>query len=254
MSVPIPIEVLNRFVPSADGLLHHLRMQVDDRMLRKMALLDCGAGNAVPQFEALKLLRDTCVVPAPIGWEPREALQLACYGEPGAFGDPSEEEFRREHLARAFACAAMLRAEVEPENHFLGRIDGIASVVSSSLYLGKETEKQCGRFLAWRIAQLEEDEDRPFFALALVLLLFLSRPVNDDAVNVLCDWVFGEQDADRRFLVDYFHAGNSRLRLQFDCEEHRVWRILSSKLKECAACCANQQVRERLTEIAELVV
>lgn len=256
MSVSIPSEILSRFVPNADDLLHHLRKQVDDEMLQEIAESDAGDFNDGPQFAALKQLRDSGVIPIPMEWEPREALELTTYGEPGAFGDPSEEELRREHLARAFACAAMLRAEVEPENHFAGSVDGVASLVSSALFLGVQVEQQCGAFLVWRIEQLKGREKRPFFALALVLLCVLSRPVNEDNVIVLCDWVSAERAAERSYYEARPRGLNWERFLSFHEMRGRlpVWRVLSTDLKERAACCESQRVRERLTEIADLIV
>ena len=256
MSVTIPTEILSRFEPSADGLLDHLRKQVDDEMLQEIAESDAGDYNDGPQFAALKQLRDSGVIPVPMKWEPMEALQLTTYGEPGAFGDPSEEEFRREHLARAFACAAMLRAEVEPENHFLGREGGVASLVSSALFLGVQVEQQCGAFLLWRIDQFKWYEKRPLFALALVLLCVLSRRVNDANVIVLCDWVLEEKAAERSCHEARCRNLNWERGLSFHGMRRSplVWRVLSAQLKEHAACCAEQRVRERLTEIADLIV
>jgi len=256
MSAILPVEILSRFAPDPDRLLDHLRAQVDDEMLREMAMLDCGSYNEAPQFAALKQLRDTGLIPVPLLWEPKESLQLTTYLEPGTDGDPSAAVVRHEHQIRAFACSAILRAHVEPENRFIDIAGILARLVSSAQFLGAEVEDHLAAFLAWRVTQLAKHDRRPFFAYALLLPGLVSRRAQFNAVEIscLCDWVLAEQGAERQYYESHARTKNWERGLSFPSVRGKTWRVLSLKLKEHSAGIGDPGLSGRLAEMADVVL
>ncbi len=240
----VPEALLERFDPHPDRLLDHLRVQVDDEMLVEIAELDCGLHNAPAQFAALEYIRDTGKVQAPMKWEPLEALKLASHGAPGMFSKPNRQELFREHLERAFACSALLRAHVETPNagHVTNMNLTLAALLESRCLFAAEFERHLGSFVAWRVGQLNGLDDRPFFAFALLLLAVLGRgsEFDEEETASLCRWVLDEEAEEFRYVRSVYRAGYGPsgswlLGLtNFDLR-HRIWRALSQQLKDRAS-------------------
>ena len=64
----------------------------------------------------LRQIRDTGRVPVRFDWCPKEVLDLTRWSEPGEPSGVGDDAVLREHLKRAFCCAALLRGPCEPGN------------------------------------------------------------------------------------------------------------------------------------------
>jgi hypothetical protein len=197
-SFTVPPALLRAFPPSADALLDLARAGMDDGMLLEMAQADYGV-QADEHLAALRVIRDTGAVPAPIEWVPQEVLELIRWSEPD---DPSWKPGstgERGHRMRAFACAALLRAAGEPANalHLYGSAETLAQMVGSALVLGPAWQEALAGLLTWRIPSHPVDEDRPYHAFALLFLAVLLRDgrLDGNALAAAAEWVIEEEAA-----------------------------------------------------------
>jgi hypothetical protein len=164
--------VLQALRPSPEALLDLLRPQIDDAMLEEMSKMDYG-DSAGEHLQALREIRDRRRVFAPMEWVPQEALELTRWIEPEDPGQESAARGIRDHRMRAFACAVLLRASAEPENKgfFLGEDKTAARLVASGFALGPDVQEATVKLLAWSLIRRHlSAEDRPIFALAVLLL------------------------------------------------------------------------------------
>ena len=94
-------------------MLSEISKHITDDMLAEIALADYGQDQE-KHLAALRRLRDTGTFVKPMHWHPCEVLELMRNSQPD---DPSWKpggSGTRGHWARAFACAALLRAKQEP--------------------------------------------------------------------------------------------------------------------------------------------
>ncbi len=109
-------QLLNRFQPESASLLRAISRNTSDQMLERIASSDYGQ-DIDRHLVDLRQIRDNGVFPKEMYWYPAEVLELFRHSEPGC-GDPKrgeDDEFI--HWARAFTCAALLRATREPWNY-----------------------------------------------------------------------------------------------------------------------------------------
>lgn len=174
-------------------------------MLVEISEADCGL-NVEKHLAYLRLIRDQQQIAAPMGWEPKKALELILWSE------PSDPEWKpgstgeRGHIMRAFACAALLRAAAEPANYgyIFGENQTLAQLIDSARYLGKDLSAAAARFLTWRIPRMDSEEERPFFAFGLLCLTIeVTGPSIDPATLAeTADWVELEESAERAAVGD----------------------------------------------------
>ncbi len=157
--------LLTHFRPSSTELLDLLRRHITTRMLKEIAEAD-GGYKLDEHYQALRRIHDSGKVPVRLEWYPREVLDLALWG----FPSPNDT---RGHLKRAFCCAVLLRAGADPENegYIFGENDTLAPLVESVCLLGRHYTEAALRFVCWRLLNSSLlNEERPFFALAVLLL------------------------------------------------------------------------------------
>ena len=146
-------EVLNRFEPDGDVLLRAISAHVTDEMLGCISQADYGC-DADEHLAALRVLRETGLLPQNPGWVPMEVLELIRWSEPenpewkpgrtGEFG----------HWMRAISCAAILRAEHEPWSYHYN--DGSTDSTTIQLVLSLDAlpvdlKREAARIFAWLI-------------------------------------------------------------------------------------------------------
>jgi hypothetical protein len=193
--VHVPLDLLGRLNPSRDLLFDLMREKTDDRTLHEIALADYG-NDEKEHFGAIQRIRDTGRIPRPIPWQGGEVLTLTQYSEPETDEWEGSRSGMPGHLGRAFVCAVLLRADAEFAED--GRSEAsettIIQLVGSALVLDNDIADAALGFLAWRSIR-SIDADRPFFALAVLLLAFLRRRTifSDDEYGRLAEWVMAEE-------------------------------------------------------------
>jgi len=95
--------------PNAQDLLSDISKHIDDDMLAEIASADYGQDQE-QHLAALRHLRDTGSFIEPMYWYPCEVLELVRHSPEGSIDIQG-------HWIRAFACAALLRANEEPWNY-----------------------------------------------------------------------------------------------------------------------------------------
>ena len=136
--------------PSPDALLDLLRGRVDDAMLQEIAAADYGM-EADTHLRELRRIRDTGRVPVRFDWCPKEVLDLTRWSEPGELSGVGDDAVLREHLKRAFCCAALLRGSCEPGNadvDFGCESDTLVQALASACVLGPEIARAALQFVA----------------------------------------------------------------------------------------------------------
>lgn len=189
--------------PDADALPALLAGALDDHDLQAIAEADHGRDADAHLAALRRLMREGTL--APLEWRPREVLELTRWDEPPH--DPIRE---RAHWRRAFACAALLRAYGEPENHdrldgenqsLVVLIDSLRALAAVPLPGPKRAlvvglDAPAAAFLAWLIPRLPAGEsgEHAFFGLGL-LWFALAADVPDAALVALAEWVMVAEDA-----------------------------------------------------------
>lgn len=236
--IPLPPELARAFPPSPNALLDLLRTRVDDGMLLDIARADYGM-DADEHLEVLRAIRDTGAVRVPLGWVPQEVLELIRWSEPEDPEWKPGDVGERGHLMRAFSCAALLRAAAESGNPLDGENSTLAQLVASTLTLGRDAQVAAARFLTWRVPMLKADEERPFFAFALLFLAVLLREerLSDEALAGAAEWMIAEEAAEAQAQGAHVPVpeGPWLLRLTFFDLRHSLWRAFARRLMEEAA-------------------
>ncbi|MCC2672614.1 MAG: hypothetical protein K0Q72_5086 [Armatimonadetes bacterium] len=241
-------EILRWFDPAPDALLDLLRARVDDVILRTIAEADYG--YQVPQnLAALRAIQDTGKVPRPLEWEPREVLQLTHWEEPG----PND---RHAHLRRAFACAILLRAggDAESQPHLRGENSTVAVLVDSAQVLGPDVQRAAASAIAWGFHHAPSgDGERPFFALALLLLAVFIGPAVYPGQRVirLVEWVIAEEAEERSCQGEALGPDDSAWLRGLTCfdQRHLLWCSLACRMEEAAPRYSGRRVQQRVSEI-----
>lgn len=258
----IPPELTAAFPPSPDALLHATRSRVDDGMLREIAEADYGM-DFDAHLAALGPIRDQGAVPAPMGWEPKEVLELIRWSEPDDPAWKPGSTGTRGHEMRAFACAALLRAAAEPLNrgYFDGENSTLAQLLASALVLGPEAQEAAARFLAWRAPSMDpelEGEERPFFAFGLLVLAVVLRRgrLSDQALAAAAAWARAEEAAAADALPEGLKRADTPwlLRLTYFDLRHSVWRALAARLIDEAAALPPGPARGAVEEVALMLL
>jgi hypothetical protein len=262
-------DALLTFEPRPDALLRRISSHIDDAMLVEIARADYGL-DADAHLAALRTIRDEGVVPAPLGWEPKEVLELVRWSQPGESpGDQPPEAVRREHWMRAFCCAVLLRASGEDANRFLceGQSQTVIQLVWSLEALDAELERDAIGLLVWLIGRLAPlsrpadngefaDEDSAFFGVALIWLgLQTSPPMSDAALIAMIEWVC---ERERRHNERHFGAygrppGPWLLGTTYYNNCHDKWRELGAAMRALDLSKRPQQVADWIRLIGELL-
>jgi len=192
--------VLKSLGPDQHALFWEIARHVTDDMLEEISRADYGI-DADKHLTALRRLRDTGELEAPLHWNPFEVLELIRHDEPGNSSRwPARLEVRG-HWIRAFACAALLRALGPPWEHggdaaqpAYNLIHIVRSIAGVPAPLGRETI----RFIAWFM--LRDDPERGdgqvvCFGVALLwMLLQLDEPPADEELIQLAEWIIQREE------------------------------------------------------------
>jgi hypothetical protein len=254
----IPETLRRAFPPSPDDLLLAASSRVTDDMLVEISEADYGM-NAEENLAQLRLIRDHQKIAAPMGWEPKEVLELIRWSEPSDPGRKPGRTGERGHIMRAFACAALLRAAAEPANcvYFEGEDATLARLIDSALYMGKDLSEAAARFLTWRIPQLDSDQDRPFFAFGLLCVgMAATGPSTDPAVLAeAAKWVEAEESAQRAALGELLaaHGKDWLTGLVWHTQKGETWTAIARSIHSLAAGIRDVDTRQRIQGIAARV-
>ena len=250
-------ELLATFGPDRDGLLRKVSELVDDQMLVEIARADWG--EDVPEhLVELRKIRDTAAVPAPVRFCPQEVLELTRWSDSTA----SRPMQRRDHVMRAFACAALLRIKGEPGNAdalIEGENATLAQLLASLDLLGGAYREKALQFLAWRLETMEDDDEgRPFFIYGLLLLALKTRTdLANSQLREIVDWLIEDEDRVRRaeWWSPYRkHADRWLLGLTTFDQRHVVWVATAYALRALAADAAMPpELRDLLGNVASLL-
>ena len=164
-----------------------------------IAEADHGRGASENERQ-LRRIAGSGEVPSPLEWHPREVLELTRWDElPPSDGD---DVFRRRHLLRAFACAALLRSYGDTRNHAgyesgrevtaLHLLGSVAVLVPALTHL----DRDAAALLTWVLPRLavQDQEDHAFIGLA-ALWFALGAAWPDPALLALAEWVMKAEDA-----------------------------------------------------------
>ena len=153
--------------------LARLAVAVDDALLRQIAEADYRI-DVERHLKALRELRDSLTLSAVPLWHPGEVLELERWSEPPRPGADSGEALRRAHLARAFACAALLAAAADERVGYPpdGKHQTLARLLDSVIALEDPAlEADVLAFVHRRVeGGLDDPEELTFFLLAQLLL------------------------------------------------------------------------------------
>jgi hypothetical protein len=229
-------ELLSRLEPDGDALLPAISAHVTDEMLECISMADYGS-DAAEHLVALRTLRETGGFPEKSGWIPMEVLQLTRWSEPenpewkpgrtGEFG----------HWMRAFACAAILRAEHEPWNYHYN--DGSTDSTTIQLVLSLDAlpvdlKREAARNFAWLILKSDPDGQndsiREYGVALLWFALQLKPRVADEDLIALAQWVVRRAD---ELKWDPRVAEFSGLKgMVIGCQKRSGWEIFGVKMAE----------------------
>jgi hypothetical protein len=234
----LPSAVLAAFPPSSDALLICLCELVTDDMLEEISAADYGM-NAAENLVALKEIRDLARIPCSLDLVPLEVLELVRWSTPGSHRAQGTVD-RRGHLMRAFCCAVLLRAAVDPENRgktfTASENQTIAALVDSAVILQRPVLHAAAGFITWRIEGMKEtDELRPFFAFGLLALAALAEPEIFPVAEIAALAAFVERtemslrDPTGSCTLDMLPG--SFLSLTDFTAKHALWRALAATIE-----------------------
>ena len=196
MTLILPI--LEKLNPAPDALLDVLIPLVDDAMLKDMAQADYGQ-DAVEHLTQLYRVRDEHLLVTEDLWCPHEVLALTRWHEPDQHLAESDPDYRRQHIMRAFACAALLQSY---DNH-----DTLAQLLASLAVLGRPLQEAALRFIAWRVQNVLPygETDHPFSVLALLILVLQTQgDLTVAELEALIDYLYVvEAEAREDWKVQY---------------------------------------------------
>jgi hypothetical protein len=188
-----PPALLAAFPPSAHVLLDVTRRQVDDSMLVEIAEADY-LSNRNEHLAALRPIRDHGIVPIPLDEPPAEVLQLIRWSDPENRAPKPGSTGRRGHQMRAFACAVLLRAEMESYSDSVPDAT-LAQCLVSAKVLDEQTSEAAARFLTWAVPRVGPNDNMLFFALGLLIVATRLRAgrFEDVILGDTADWVLAQE-------------------------------------------------------------
>jgi hypothetical protein len=163
-----------------------IKGHVDDPMLRDIAAADYR-DDFEEHLAQLRRIRDEGEALPGMSWHPGEVLRLTRWSEPDKNQAASSQQKQRAHIMRAFACAALLRANGEylrtADDELLpnqwgedGENHTLVQLLASLSVIGLTFQVAALRFIAWRTQDLTDTEaDGPFFILALLVLVLRTQ-------------------------------------------------------------------------------
>ena len=236
-------ELLAPLLAYRTSLISLLSPLLTDEMLHYMATADYGM-NVEQHLAGLRQLR-MGEIPVPMQWEPLEVLRLVRWSEPDQPARTRHELGlgRRGHLQRAFACTALLLAGMAPENRnraFEGDNSTLIQLVASLMTFDEALQRAGARLLSERLLLLDlEDNERPFFALGILLLTALLSQPDPGHLAALATWVLTEEARCRDYLT---HAAPWQrvtehwlLGLTTFKSCHETWQALTVQILSAAA-------------------
>lgn len=248
-------QLIEKLNPDPDVLMIELSKLVDDSMLAEIANADYSAGFEESLAELYKI-RDRAEGLVPMQYYPREVLHLTRWSEPDSF-DMVDSRIRG-HTIRAFACAALLRADAEPPNwdYCFSENDTLAQLLASLPYLERVDQNVALRFLAWRVQRLplaiEHIEDAFFLLALLILALRTGASLSNAELAELIAWLFDAELDEHTAPDNRWATGDSQWLLgltMFD-QEHNVWVSLGTEIANIAAGQTDTGIRQSLLDIA----
>ena len=225
-------DLLNQFNPDPDLLLRAISTHISDEMLEAISMADYGM-DSEEYFVALRQVRDTGTFPRDLVRFPMEALELIRWSEPenpewkpgrtGEFG----------HWMRAFACAAILRAQYPPYNYMYN--DGCTDTTTIQLIesirrLPVDLNTAASQLFAWLILNSEpEGQNQAIREYGVALLWFFVHAVKipDDALEFFAQWLI------RRAQEVNWEKSENRSgfrEMVLDCSKGKAWELLGIEL------------------------
>lgn len=177
------------------------------------------------------MIRDQLRIPDPIA-DVQEVLELVRSSRPSRDNEAG-------HIKRAFCCAALLLAAVQPPKvkvFFGGQTLALVRLINSSLILGRGLPGAAGSFLMWQFRSLpDHSENRPFYAFGLVALALLAGTnYSTSEVDELAEFVEQIESAIRDpagvTTPEMFH-GSFLNDPHIDVSSHTEWRTLATRLR-----------------------
>jgi hypothetical protein len=172
--------------PNAENLLSDISKHISDDMLAEIALADYGQDQE-QHLAPLRRLRDTGTFVEPMYWYPCEVLELVRHSPEGSIDIKG-------HWIRAFACAALLRANGEPWNYSCSSTTyNLILLIKSIQVLPIDFTPQALRMLAYMMSGIDlegPDEQVIYCGVGLLwLALHLEIPPPDENLIELSAWI-----------------------------------------------------------------
>lgn len=227
------LNLLNRFDPQPDLLLHDISRHIDDDMLKCISAADYGDLQD-EHMAALRQVRDTGTFPQEMYWCPMEVLELIRWSEPEYSNWKPGETGEFGHWMRAFSCAAILRAEHEPYNYSYndGSTDStVIQMIQSLRALPVDFSSQAAKNLSWLLLRSDtegrDDSVRVYGVGLLWFALQVLPPVPDEILISLADWVVIRAD-ELNWRAPAEYSGLRDMVIQ--CQKRAAWELLGCEL------------------------
>lgn len=192
------------------ALLDHVRALVGPPVLSAIASADYGQDYA-KHHQALTEIQARGSFPVPLGWYPREVLELFRWRT----GDEVD------HVGRAFACAVLALDAALPDSQQIGELsDVLAPLIESAWHLGLDTELE--QHLVWLVEVLES-EDRYVWPLFGLLLTCAKAAPDDPRLDGLIAMLKTAEEAATHFRPE----ASWLLRTGFGTGHEPLWRGLA---------------------------
>ena len=191
------LNFFDRYEPDGAELLRCISDHIDDEMLMEIALADRGPSWGT-NLEYIRNVRNLGYLTLPMGWYPREALEIVSWLEPDDPEPRPGEAGERGHWKRAFACATLLRAAADAFHcdNQQGWNQSLMQLISSLRAVGHGLEKPGAALLAYIIRRLEGERNFDELGFFMVGLLWFSLSVTpaiaDDTIIGLCERISAE--------------------------------------------------------------
>jgi hypothetical protein len=245
-------ELLSQFEPESEGLLREISAHTSDRMLQTIAEADYGQ-DIDKHLAALLQVRDAGVFPKDMHWFPGEVLELFRHSEPGRGDLEKGEDDEFVYWARAFCCAALLRATHDPWNYG----DGIDTekttiqLIHSLRALPADMTPQAVRFFAWLLLHSNpEGRDAQVCAYGLALLWFslqLTPLIADKTLTLLTKWII--RRAKQLYANLIFESDSLPLRMGLGNPPPSRWDSLGAAFFDLDLCARAPELKELIQQI-----